>query len=118
MGSYTAAYLDDLVIFSTSWRAYQTCWSSYGEASLTTRPKKCQFGMARCLYLCHVGGSGTVHPEASKIEAVRSFPTPTTKKELRAFLGLTGYYRKYIKDYLMIALPLTYLTRKSKPNVL
>ena len=73
--------------------------------------------MAKCLYLGHVVRSGTVHPEAAKIEAVRSFPIPKTK-ELRAFLGLTGYYRKFIKDYSVIALPLTDLTKKAKANAL
>ena len=80
-----------------------------GDSALCLRPR---------YMLGHVVGNGTVHPEESKIEGVWSFPTPTTKKELCAFLGLTGYYRKFIKDYLTIALPLTDLTRKCKPNVL
>ena len=95
---YTAAYLDDLVIFSTSWKEHiqhiGVVMERLHSAGLTARPKKCQFGMARCLYLGYVVGSGRVHPKESKIEAVQSFPTPKTKKELRAFLGLTGYYRK------------------------
>ena len=107
LSSYTAAYLDNLVIFSTSWKEHiikhlGVVMERLRSAGLIARPKKCQFGMARCLYLGHVVGSGTVHPEESKIEAVRSFPTPETKKELRAFLGLTGYYRKFIKDYSMM----------------
>ena len=114
LSSYIAAYLDDLVTFSTSWKEHikhvGVVMERLRSAGLTARPKKCQFGMARCLYLGYEVGSGTVHPEESKIEAVRSFPTPKTKKELRQFLGLIGYYRKFIKDYLVIALPLTDLT--------
>ena len=82
-------------------------------AGLTVKPKKCQFAMARCSYLGHVVGSGEVRPEHSKLQAVQDFPTPTIKKEVRAFLGLTGYYRKFIADY---ALALTDLTKKNALN--
>ena len=77
---------------------------------------KCQFGMKECVYLRHVVGNGTVRPETNKIGAVESFPRPETKREVRGFLGLTGYYRRFIPDYATIALPLTDLTRTS-PNV-
>ena len=77
---------------------------------------KCQFGMEHCVYLGHVVGGGAVHPEASKVEAVEQFKVPDTKKQVRAFLGLTGYYRKFISNYATVAAPLTDLTRKSAPN--
>ena len=54
--------------------------------------------------------------ESAKIEAVRNFEQPTTKTRVRSFLGLTGYYRKFIPDYATLAAPLTDLTRKTKPN--
>ena len=72
--------------------------------------------MASCAYLGHIVGNGEVKPEQTKIEAVSAFPIPTTKKQVRAFLGLTGYYRKFIPDYATVALPLTDLTRKQMPN--
>ena len=50
------------------------------------------------------------------MQAVSNFPTPTTKKRVRAFLGLTGYYRKFLPDYADIAAPLTDLTKKNAPN--
>ena len=55
-------------------------------------------------------------PDPSKIQSVKSFLTPTNKKQVRRFLGLTGYYRKFIPDYAKIVTPLTDLTRKNKPN--
>ena len=58
-----------------------------------------------------------VHPEADKLQAVRQFPVPSTKKQVRSFLGLTGYYRRFIPDYASIAVPLTELTRKSAPTL-
>ena len=48
----------------------------------------------------------------NKLEAVKNFPTPKTNKEVRSFLGLTGYYRHFVKDYASMAVPLTNLTRK------
>ena len=74
--------------------------------------------MARCSYLGHVMGNGEVKPEPSKLEAAQAFPTPRTKKQVRAFLGLTGYYRKFIPDYATIVVPLTDLTRKNMPNLI
>jgi len=67
-------------------------------AGLTVKARKCQFGMEQCLYLGHLVGSGTVRPESSKVEAISAFTTPRTKWDVRTFLGLAGYYRKFIPD--------------------
>ena len=72
--------------------------------------------MAQCAYLGHIVGSGLVHPEPAKIQAVKDFPVPQTKKQVRVSLGLAGYYRHFIPDYASITAPLTDLTRKSAPN--
>ncbi len=68
------------------------------------------------MYLGYVVGSGHVKPDPEKLRAVEEFPVPTTKKQVRGFLGLTGYYRRFIADYATIAVPLTDLTRKSMPD--
>ncbi|GFX57976.1 retrovirus-related Pol polyprotein from transposon 297 [Trichonephila clavipes] len=60
----------------------------------------------------HIVESGTIKPSPTKTLAVRKFPEPTTMKQVQSFLGLTGYFRKYIKDYSKIAKPLSDLTRK------
>ena len=67
-------------------------------------------------YLGHIVGSGLVRPEPAKIQAVKDFPVPQTKKQVRIFLGLAGYYRRFIPDYSSISAPLTDLTRKVAPN--
>ncbi|KAL5516318.1 hypothetical protein EMCRGX_G001611 [Ephydatia muelleri] len=72
--------------------------------------------MVQCVYLGHIVGNGMVQPERSKLQGVEAFSTPKTKKEVRCFLGLTGYYRKFIPDYASIAASLTDLTRKTSPN--
>lgn len=119
-GSYSAAYLDDLVIYSGNWQEHlqhlREVLQRLREAGLTAKPAKCQFGTNSCVYLGHIVGGGEVRPEVAKSQAVADFPPPTTKKDVRAFLGLTGYYRRFVPDYATIALPLTDLTRKAAPN--
>ena len=111
---FAAAYLDDVVIHSNSWEGHvshiHSVLQRLREAGLTIKPKKCQFGMESCVYLGHVVGNGEVHPEKCKLQAVEDFPSPVTKKQVRAFLGFTGYYRKFIPDYAEIAAPLTLYT--------
>ena len=80
------------------------------------QPKKCQFAMASCSYLGHIVGNGEVKPEQTKLAAARAFPILTTKKQVRAFVGLTGYYRKICSDYAAVVIPLTDLTRKQVPD--
>ena len=71
--------------------------------------------MEECSYLEHVVGGGKVRVEESKIEATRKIQRLMTKKDVRAVLGLTGYYRKFIPNYSTIAVSLTDLTRKAQP---
>ena len=61
-------------------------------AGLTANVWKCSFRMKSFIYLGHVVGEGQVHPEPSKVEAIRNFPQPKSKKAVRAFLGIAGYY--------------------------
>ena len=120
LDDFAAAYLDDLIIYSATWKEHlaqlRVVMERLRAAGLTAKPPKCQLGMSRCTYLGHVVGNGLVCPEPSKIQSVETFPTPANKKQVRRFLGLTGYYRKFIPDYAKIAAPLTDLTRKNKPN--
>ena len=120
MQDFAAAYLDDLVIFSRSWPEHmlhlRRVLQKLREADLTVKQKKCQLAMSRCSYLGHVVGEGFVRPEHSKVDSVKQFQVPTTKSDVRTFLGLTGYYRKFIQEYAEIAAPLTDLTRKNAPN--
>ena len=117
---FSAAYLDDVIIFSESWEHHlqylRQVLQSFRDAGLTVKAKKCQLGMAQCTYLGHVVGSGAVCSDPAKIEAVKSFPVPRTKKQVRVFLGLTGYYRRFIPNYSSVAVPLSDLTKKNAPS--
>ena len=114
---YSAAYLDDIVIYSDNWKDHmkhlKEVFRRLRKAALTVKLDKCQFGMDQCIYLGHMVGNGTVRPENSKLEALKEFPIPRTKTAVRGFLGLAGYYRRFIPNFAETAAPLTDLTRKT-----
>ena len=72
--------------------------------------------MDHLVYLGHVVGKGVVIPELSKLIAVEASAVPETKTEVRAFLGVTGYYRRFIAKYSEIASPVTDVVKKSAPS--
>ena len=115
-----AAYLDDLIVYSTSWTEHLVALRAVLErlkmAGLTAKPSKCHLALKECMYLGHIVGNGQVCPENEKVNAVEDFPVPRTKKEVRTFLGLAGYYQKFMASYATIAAPLTELTKKTAPN--
>ena len=115
---FSGAYIDDIVIFSRSWeehlRHLQEVFHRLQQAGLTVKLKKCQFGKKRVHYLGHVIGGGEIQPDPGKVAAVKDYPVPVTKKDVRAFLGLVGYYRRFIPQFASLAAPLTDLTRKGK----
>ena len=108
---YAEAYLDDLVIFSQSWKEHcehlRTVLQRLREAGLRAKPAKCQLGRRQCVYLGHLVGNGEVRPQKGKIKAVADFSRAVTKKNVRSFFGLTGYYRKFVPDYAIVTLLLT-----------
>lgn len=77
--------------------------------NLKLKPSKCEFFMSEVKYLGHIVSEEGVKTDPDKIEALKSWPVPRNIKELRSFLGFTGYYRRFIKDYARVVHPLTEL---------
>ena len=114
-------YLDDVIIFGSSVQEVisrlKTVLDRLREAHLKLKPKKCHLFQTEVLYLGHVVSAEGVKTDPSKIEAVKSWPRPTNQTEVRSFLGLASYYRKFIVKFSEVAKPLTDLTKKDKPFV-
>ena len=87
------------------------------EKQLFAKLSKCEFWLEEVNFLGHVIGKGGVRVDPSKVEAVVEWDRPTSVTEIRSFLGLAGYYRKFIEGFSKLALPLTMLTRKGQPFV-
>ncbi|GJS34248.1 putative nucleotidyltransferase, ribonuclease H [Tanacetum coccineum] len=75
---------------------------------------KCEFWLQEVHFLGHVVNSDGIHVDPSKIEAVKNWKVPKTPSEIRSFLGLAGYYRRFIANFSKIAKPLTSLTQKNQ----
>ena len=112
-------YLDDVIIFSQTFQEHlnrlRAVFSRFRLANLTVKPSKCCFGKKRIKFLGHYVSEKGIKPMPEKCAAIQKFPTPTRVKDIRSFLGLTGYYRKFIKDFSKIAGPLIHLTKKDEP---
>ncbi len=117
--AYAAAYLDDIIIYSQDWQRHMHLREVLRElrgAGLTANPKKCAIGRVEVRYLGFHLGHGQVRPQIDKMAAIAACPRPKAKKEVRQFLGLAGYYRRFIPDYSELTSPLTDLTKKEVPD--
>jgi hypothetical protein len=81
------------------------------------QPDKCEFLGKEVSYLGHVIGEMGIRPDEKRIEAVKEFPKPKTTRELKGFLGLAGYYCRFIPNFSKITKPLTELLKRDAPYV-
>lgn len=109
-------YLDDVLVYSRTFDAHlehlRLVFDRFREAELKLKPSKCHFGQKKVKFLGHVISKDGVLPDPDKISAIKEYPVPRSVKDVRAFLGLANYYRKFVKDFAKIAGPLHDLTKK------
>ncbi len=114
------SHLKHPLILGTDWQRHmehlRAVLRSLREAGLTANPRKCAIGRVEVRYLGFHLGHGQVRPQIDKTAAVAACPSPKTKKEVRQFLGLAGYYRRFIPNFSDLTSPLTDLTKKEAPD--
>lgn len=115
IGKICFVYIDDIVIFSPDEKSHANhiskVFETLAKANMKVQVDKCQFFKKEIEYLGFVISSQGVSTNPTKVQAIVNVPYPNTLKELRSFLGLSGYYRRFVMDYAKIAKPLTTLLR-------
>jgi hypothetical protein len=113
------AYLDDLICYSATMEEHAEklarIFKRLEQANFKIQPSKCVFATDTVEYLGHIVTKEGVKPDPRKIQAVKEYPTPRTVRDVRAFIGLAGYYRRHVRNFAEIAKPLTNLTKKDVP---
>ena len=116
------SYIDDILIYTETWEEHVKVLNEVLDriqrAGLTIKVSKCMFGFEEVEYVGHNIGKSQIGMVSATVDKIENALRPKTKKALRSFVGLTNYYRKHIPNFSQIAVPLTDLTKKSKPNVI
>lgn len=121
IGISCCIYLDDCLVCSENFedhvRDLRQVLLRYRAAGLKANPKKSELGMTKVVFLGHVVDRHGIRPNPEKIAAVQGFSPPTNITDVRSFLGLVNYYRRFIPDMARIASPIQNLTRKDVPFI-
>ncbi|CAM8951311.1 unnamed protein product [Rhodiola kirilowii] len=118
LDQFVVVYLDDIVVYSRSLEEHlqhlREVFRVLRENDLYVKKEKCSFAQLEVLFLGHKISKGQLMMEDCKIQAIQNWKPPTKVPEMRSFLGLVNYYRRFIKGYSARAAPLTDLLKKAK----
>ena len=117
--NFTMTYLDDIIIFSNSEEEHllylEEVFHRLREAGLKMKQSKCNFFKSQIHYLGHLISENVISPLLDKLDSIKNMPVPKCMKEIKQFLGLTGYYKKFVPRFADISRPFTQLTGKEIP---
>ncbi|CAH1229798.1 RTL1 [Branchiostoma lanceolatum] len=112
------AYLDDVIVFTATiddhLRVLQNVFDRFRRAGLKLNPAKCHFARHEVTFLGHVVSHHGISPDPNNTSRVENWPTPVSQKDVRSFLGLASFYRKFVPSFATVADPLTRLTDKNQ----
>jgi len=116
IGITCVAYLDDILIYSKNEEQHdkhvREILDRLRANKLFAKPEKCLFFKESMGFLGHIISKDGIKTDPAKLEAIKNWPVPKSKSDVRSFLGLSGYYRRFIKDYSKVACALTEITRE------
>ncbi|KAJ7971607.1 Retrotransposon protein, putative, Ty3-gypsy subclass [Quillaja saponaria] len=116
LDKFIVVYLDNIVIYSSTLKDHkkhlQLVFNRLRENQLFVKREKCSFAQKRIKFLGHIIEQGRVRMDLDKVKAIQVWKTPTSVTELRSFLGLANYYRRFVEGYSRRAAPLTELLKK------
>ena len=116
LGKFIVVFINDILIYSRSKEEHtqylRITLQVLKEKQLYTKLKKCEFWLEKVTFLGHVVSKDGISVDPSKVEAISQWSRPTNAKEVRSFLGLARYYRRFMESFSKIVMPLTQLTKK------
>ncbi|KAF0757266.1 hypothetical protein AaE_004325 [Aphanomyces astaci] len=116
---FVIAYLDDICIYSKSMeehtQPFRIVLEVLRKEELYARLEKCAFAVDKVDFLGHTIAADGLQVDASKVRAIEKWATPTNRKEMLSFLGMEGYYRKFIINYAKLVLPIIELAKDNVP---
>ncbi|KAL0536750.1 hypothetical protein IC582_025710 [Cucumis melo] len=117
LDQFVIVFIDDILVYSVDRESHEEhlriVLQTLRDKQLYAKFSKCEFWLEQVVFLGHVVSAKGVSVDPQKVEAVVNWERPTSATEVRSFLGLAGYYRRFIEDFSRLALPLTALTRKN-----
>ena len=118
---YAIVYLDDVLLLSRNFnehmRHLQMVFDKFRQAKLRMNGKKCKFAVTQVKYLGHILSGSGVAVDPSKFDLITNWPTPKSAKQIKSFLGVANYYRRFVQSFAQRSAPLRELTAKDKPFV-
>ena len=109
-------FFNDILVYSSTWEKHlqhlEKVLQLLSQSHFLVNKKKCLFSRRLIEYLGHIISGSKVSMDPSKLQCIKEWPVPKNVRGVRGFLGLTGYYRKFIKNYDQLVKPLTKLTKK------
>ena len=113
---FVIVFIDDILIYSRSEEEHashlRVVLQTLKERQLFAKFSKCEIWLESIAFLGHIISSEWIRVDSQKIEVVKQWPRPTSTIDIRSFLGIAGYYRRFVEGFSIIALPLTTLTQK------